>query len=93
MDAHGAVGPDDGEPAILEFDVALRGFEEMRGEFLGFGDDLFADRNDGAAAHRGRARTAGAHAERHRIGVAGDELDALGIDSSRSTSICVWIVL
>src|SRR5215471_14492929 len=48
---------------------------------LALGDNLVADRDDGAPAHGGRARAAGAHAERHRVGVPGDELDPVGIDA------------
>ena len=81
MDAHGAVGAGDGEAAVLELDVAFGGLQEMRGKLLALGDDLVADQDDGAAAHGGRARAAGAHAERHRIGVALDELHLLRIDA------------
>jgi hypothetical protein len=81
VDAHGAVGAGDGEAAVLELDVALGRFQEMRAELLALGDNVVADRDDGAAPHGGRARAAGAHAERHRVGVAGDEFDPVGIDA------------
>ena len=75
VDADAAVGAGDGEAAVLELDVAFRGFQQVRGELLALGDDLVADQDDGAAAHGGRARAARAHAERDGVGVALDELD------------------
>ena len=56
-------------------------FQDMRDELLALGDNLVAHRNDGAAAHGGRARAAGAHTERYRVGVAGDELDPVRINA------------
>ena len=53
------------------------GLQQMGGDLLALGDDLVGRLDDGRAADRERARAVGAHAERHRAGVAVDDLDLL----------------
>ena len=69
------VGAGDFELAVLDDDVVFRRLELMRGDLLGFGLHLLHRLEDGGQPDRGRARTVGAHAELHLVGVAMDDLD------------------
>ena len=70
LDRHLAVGAGDREISVLETDIGLGRFEQMRGDLLALGDQLVAGFGDRGAADRQRARAAGAAAETDRRGVA-----------------------
>ena len=75
------VGSRDRELAVLEYDVALRRLEHMRGDFLGLRLDLVECLDDRRHADRARARAVGAHAELHLVGVAMHHADILDRDA------------
>ena len=68
------VGAGDFEFAVLDDDVVLGRFQLMRGDLLGLGFHLLHRLDDGGDADRRRARSVGAHAELHLVGVAMDDL-------------------
>ena len=67
--AHGLVGATDGELAVLEYDVALGGFEEMRGDLFRLRFDLVERLHERGNADRTRPGPVGAHAELHLVRV------------------------
>ena len=69
-DVDGAIRPGDDELAVLELDVAGRGFERVRGDLLALLDDLGRGLDDGLARIHHRARAAGAAAGQQFIAVA-----------------------
>ena len=75
------VGAGDGELAVLELDVAFRGFEHVGRDLLGLGLDLVERLDDRRHADRARARAVGAHAELHLVGVAVDDRDVVDRDA------------
>ena len=72
-----AVGADDAEGAVLEFDVAGGGFQHHRRHRLGLFDDAVGGALERIAADLHAARAIGAAAERYGIGVALHEADVL----------------
>ena len=88
-----AIGARDGELAVLELDVGLGRFEQVRGDLLALGDDLVDRLDDGGAADRERARTVRAHAERNASGIAVHDLDRSRSDMpSRLATTCANVV-
>ena len=74
-DGDALVSAGDRERAGCELDVGCGRLEAMRGDLLGFLDDLVARLDDRRAADGDRARSVGAHAEGHPVGVAMDHVD------------------
>ena len=72
-----AVGAGDHEAAVVELDVAGRGFERVRGDLLALLDHLGGGFDDRHAGVHHRARAAGAAAGEQLIAVALQEPDAL----------------
>ena len=69
VEAHGAVGARDLEPACLELDVAGRRLQEVRRDVPALFRDLFGRLVKRGAAHRDGARAERPGAHRHRGGV------------------------
>ena len=78
---HLFVGTGDRELAVLEFDVGVRGFHEVRCDFLALGDDLVERLHYGRTADRDRARAVSAHAEGYAPGVAVHDVDVADRDT------------
>ena len=76
-DADRAVGAGDDELAVLELDVAGRGFERVRGDLLALLDHLGGGFDDRLAGIHHRARAAGAAAGDQLVAVALEEADLL----------------
>ncbi len=66
---------------VGELDVGLGRFQQVGGDLLRLGDDLVGRHPQGRAADHGRARAAGADAERDPVGVAVDILDVAGVEA------------
>ena len=60
--------------AAGEFQILFGSFEQVSGDLGAFFLDLVEALHDGCAANGEAARTVGAHAERHGIGVAVDDI-------------------
>src|SRR3984893_2071273 len=75
------VGAGNGELAVLELDIGLGGFEQMRGDLAALGNDLVHRLDDRAAADGERPRAVGAHAIGDLVGIAVDDLDAFDRDA------------
>ena len=69
------VGARDGELTVLEFDVGVRGLEQVARDLFGLVDDLFGGAHHGRATDRDRARAIGAHAEGDLGGVTMNDVD------------------
>ena len=65
----------DRELTVGKFDVGVGGFHQMGGDFFRFRFNFVQGLHDGGATYRDRARTVGAHTERHATGVAVDDVD------------------
>ena len=72
-----AIGSGNGELAVLELDVGLRGFEQMRSNLLALRDHLVERLDDRGAADRQRSRSVRSHAEQHASGIAVHDVDVL----------------
>ena len=72
-----AIGPCHAELAVLEFDVGLRRFEQVRGDLLALRNHLVERLHDGRSADGERTRSIRAHAEQHAPGIAVHDVDVL----------------
>ena len=70
VDGDGLVGLRAREDAVGELGVVERNLQQVRGERVGLDQDLFGRQQEGRAADRGRARAAGAFAEKNLVGIA-----------------------
>ena len=75
------VGADHGELAVLELDVAGRGFQHVAGHLLGLLDHHLGGVLQRRAADGHAARAVGAAAEADLVGVALDHADGVEIDA------------
>src|ERR1700691_4000769 len=74
---HGLVGTGDAKVSVLELDIAFGGFEEMRSDLFGLRFDLVQSLYQRRHADRTGARTVGAHAELHLVGIAVNDRNAV----------------
>ena len=81
LDRHGLIGLLRREHALGEIDVLRRQLESVRGDRARLLDHLGRGHLERGACHGGRARTAGAFAEEHGVGVALHVMDLLGVEA------------
>ena len=83
-----AVGADDVEAAILEFDIAGCSLHHHRRHGFGFLDDSVSGALERIATNMHAARAVRAAPDRYLVGIALDETDRLGGTPSHSCTIC-----
>ena len=76
-----AIGAGDRKDALLEIDVGLGGFEQMRGDRLRLIDDPLGREIDRRAAQGRRARATAALADRDLLGIALDVMHLVGTEA------------
>ena len=80
---HRPVGSRHAEGAVDEFEIGLRGLQQMGGDRFRLFDDLLGRAQHGGAAERRRARAAGAAADGQRVGIAFRDPQRRRVDAER----------